>query len=81
MLAATLDRAAANTQIQGSQTCSSRSSANATNAVTNKVFNQWPSIFNNDSTLTSAILDRVLHHAETVFIEGKSYRMKDRIEL
>jgi DNA replication protein DnaC len=47
---------------------------------TNKVFKQWPSIFNNDATLTSAILDRILHHAETVIIEGKSYRMKDRIE-
>lgn len=47
---------------------------------TNKVYKQWPSIFNNDSTLTSAILDRILHHAETVTIEGKSYRMKDRIE-
>ena len=47
---------------------------------TNKVFKNWPSIFNNDSTLTSAILDRVLHHAETVIIEGKSYRMKDRID-
>jgi DNA replication protein DnaC len=31
-------------------------------------------------TLTSAILDRVLHHAETVIIEGKSFRMKDEIE-
>ena len=47
---------------------------------TNKVYKHWPSIFNNDSTLTSAILDRVLHHAETIIIEGKSYRMKDRIE-
>ena len=47
---------------------------------TNKVYKNWPSIFDNDSTLTSAILDRVLHHAETVIIEGKSYRMKDRIE-
>ena len=47
---------------------------------TNKVFKHWPNIFNNDSTLTSAILDRILHHAETVVIEGKSYRMKDRIE-
>ncbi len=47
---------------------------------TNKAFKHWPSIFNNDSTLTSAILDRVLHHAETLVIEGKSYRMKDRIE-
>jgi len=47
---------------------------------TNKVFKHWPSIFNNDATLTSAILDRVLHHAEPVIIGGKSYRMKDRIE-
>ena len=47
---------------------------------TNKVYKHWPSMFNNDSTLTSAILDRVLHHAETIVIEGKSYRMKDRIE-
>jgi DNA replication protein DnaC len=47
---------------------------------TNKAYKHWPSMFNNDSTLTSAILDRVLHHAETIIIEGKSYRMKDRIE-
>ena len=47
---------------------------------TNKVYKHRPSIFNNDSTPTSAILDRVLHHAETIIIEGKSYRMKDRIE-
>ena len=40
----------------------------------------WPKIFNNDSTLTSAVLDRLLHHAETVIIEGKSYRMKDQID-
>jgi DNA replication protein DnaC len=44
----------------------------------NRAFKHWPEIFNNDSTLTSAILDRVLHHAETVVIEGRSYRMKDQ---
>ncbi len=47
---------------------------------TNKPFKKWPEIFNNDSTLTSAVLDRLLHHAETVVIDGKSYRMKDQIE-
>ena len=47
----------------------------------NRVFKKWPQIFNNDSTLTAAILDRLLHHAETVLIEGKSYRMKDQIEI
>ena len=46
----------------------------------NKAFKQWPAIFNGDSTITSAVLDRLLHHAETVVIEGSSYRMKDRIE-
>lgn len=46
----------------------------------NRAYKDWPEIFNNDSTLTSAILDRLLHHAETVIIEGKSYRMKDQID-
>ena len=47
---------------------------------TNKPFKKWPEIFNNDSTLTSAVLDRLLHHAQTITIEGPSYRMKDQIE-
>lgn len=46
----------------------------------NRVYKHWPEIFNNDSTLTSALLDRLLHHAETALIEGKSFRMKDQIE-
>jgi DNA replication protein DnaC len=47
---------------------------------TNRAYKHWPEIFNQDSTLTSALLDRLLHHSETVVIEGKSYRMKERIE-
>jgi len=47
---------------------------------TNRAFKNWPEIFNNDATLTSALLDRLLHHAETVVVEGKSFRMKDVIE-
>ncbi len=46
---------------------------------TNQPFKAWPKIFDNDATLTSAVLDRLLHHAETVVLEGKSYRMKDQI--
>jgi DNA replication protein DnaC len=46
----------------------------------NRAFKEWPKIFNNDSTLTSALLDRLLHHADTVMIEGKSFRMKDQLE-
>ncbi len=46
----------------------------------NRAFKEWPTIFNHDSTLTAAILDRLLHHADTVIIEGKSFRMKGQIE-
>lgn len=45
---------------------------------TNKPFKQWASIFNNDSTIASAVLDRLLHHADTVVIDAASYRMKDQ---
>ena len=45
---------------------------------TNLAFKHWAKIFNNDATLTSAVLDRLLHHAESVTIEGKSFRMKDQ---
>jgi DNA replication protein DnaC len=46
----------------------------------NKAFKQWPAIFNGNRTINSAVLDRLLHHAQTILIEGSSYRMKDRIE-
>lgn len=46
---------------------------------TNKAYKHWPEIFNNDAGITSAILDRLLHRAQTIVIEGKSYRMKDRL--
>ena len=45
---------------------------------TNTAYKQWPRIFNNDSTITTAVLDRLLHHCETIKIQGKSYRMKDK---
>ena len=45
---------------------------------TNRIFKDWPIIFNNDATLTSAVLDRLLHYSETIIIEGDSYRMRDR---
>jgi DNA replication protein DnaC len=39
---------------------------------TNRAYKNWSQIFNNGNTLTSAILDRVLHHAGTVIIEAKA---------
>lgn len=46
---------------------------------TNKAYKHWPTIFHNDAGITSAILDRLLHRAQTVVVDGKSYRMKDRL--
>lgn len=62
------------------QIISQRYERGATIVTTNRVYKKWPEVFNNDSTLTSAVLDRLLHHAETVTIEGKSFRMKDKVE-
>jgi DNA replication protein DnaC len=62
------------------QVFSRRYERGSTVITTNRVYKQWGAIFNNDATLASAVLDRVLHHAETVVITGKSYRMKDQIE-
>ncbi len=62
------------------QVISERYERGALVITTNLAYKHWSEIFNHDSTLTSALLDRLLHHAETVIIEGKSYRMKDQIE-
>jgi DNA replication protein DnaC len=62
------------------QVFSQRYETGSTIITTNQAYKHWAKVFNNDATLTSAVLDRLLHHAETVTIEGKSYRMKDQIE-
>jgi DNA replication protein DnaC len=62
------------------QVLSARYERASTIITTNKAYKDWVTIFANDAALTSAMLDRLLHHAETLVIEGKSYRMKDRIE-
>ena len=46
---------------------------------TNQPYKQWARVFNNDATLASAVLDRLLHHAHTVTVQGRSYRMKGQI--
>jgi DNA replication protein DnaC len=62
------------------QVISQRYEQGAIVLTSNKAFKDWTGVFNNDATVTSAILDRLLHHAQTVTIQGKSYRMKERIE-
>src|SRR5947209_12597714 len=43
----------------------------------NTSFAHWGKLMN-DEVLATALLDRLLHHAEVLTINGKSYRMKDR---
>ncbi len=43
---------------------------------TNLPFAQWPTIFPNASC-TVALIDRVVHHADIVAIEGDSYRRRE----
>jgi DNA replication protein DnaC len=42
---------------------------------TNLPFREWPSIFPN-ATCATALIDRVIHHADVIAIEGKSYRLR-----
>ncbi|SON51546.1 Insertion sequence IS21 putative ATP-binding protein (fragment) [Vibrio tapetis subsp. tapetis] len=45
----------------------------------NLPFSQWSSnAFANDTTLTAALLDRLLHHSHIVQISGESYRLKGK---
>lgn len=62
------------------QVFSQRYETGSTIVTTNQAYKHWAKVFNNDATITSAVLDRLLHHAETVTIEGKSFRMKDQIQ-
>jgi DNA replication protein DnaC len=43
----------------------------------NRSFGEWGALLG-DEVLATALLDRLLHHAEVVAINGRSYRMKDR---
>lgn len=43
---------------------------------TNLPFAEWPSIFPNAACAT-ALIDRVVHHADVIAIEGDSYRRRD----
>jgi len=62
------------------QIISGRYEKGSTLITTNQPYKKWPKVFNNDSTITAAVLDRLLHHAHTVVIEGKSYRTKDQVD-
>jgi DNA replication protein DnaC len=44
---------------------------------TNKGIASWPSVLADDEVLAGAILDRLLHNATVLNIQGRSYRLKE----
>ena len=44
----------------------------------NLTFGSWDQAFAGEAVLTAAMLDRILHHASVVTIQGESYRLKDK---
>jgi DNA replication protein DnaC len=57
------------------QLVSKRYEKASTIVTSNKPFEQWGEIFNDD-VVASAILDRLLHHSYPFLINGRSFRMK-----
>jgi len=43
----------------------------------NKTFSAWAEIFG-DAVAVAATVDRLVHHAEVIVLQGDSYRLKDR---
>lgn len=43
----------------------------------NKPFGRWGEVFGDD-TVAAAMIDRLVHHVEVIFLKGDSYRMRGR---
>ena len=50
----------------------------ATVVTTNLALAEWVTVFTGDEKLTTALLDRLAHHATVLTTKGKSYRMRKR---
>jgi DNA replication protein DnaC len=60
-------------------TISRRYQHKSTVVTTNKPFAEWGEVFPNAACVVS-LIDRLMHRAEVVRIEGKSYRQKEADE-
>lgn len=60
------------------QIVAARYERGSTIMTSNLSFSTWDQAFAGDRVLTAAMLDRLLHHAQVVQIQGESYRLKDK---
>jgi DNA replication protein DnaC len=58
---------------------SRRHETKSTIITTNKSFTEWSDVFPN-ATCVVALIDRLIHHAEVINMQGKSYRHKEATE-
>ena len=61
-------------------TIASRYERRSVLVTTNLSFAEWPKVFGGDEKLTTALLDRLAHHAVVITTRGKSFRMRKRDE-
>ena len=62
------------------QIISARYEKSSTILTSNLIFSQWAQVFGGDKIVTTAILDRILHHSYVINIQGESYRLKEKKE-
>jgi DNA replication protein DnaC len=62
------------------QIISARYEKSSTILTSNLIFSQWAQVFGGDKIVTTAILDRILHHSHVINIQGESYRLKEKKE-
>jgi len=57
------------------QIISNRYETGSVVVTTNRPFADWGKVFNNDTTLAGAVIDRLAHHRIIIELEGPSYRV------
>ncbi|NYG18050.1 ATP-binding protein [Arthrobacter psychrochitiniphilus] len=70
------DQDSANLFFQLVSSCYERASLILTS---NLAFSRWADVFG-DATIASAIIDRIVHHAEVINLSGNSYRLQGRLK-
>lgn len=59
------------------QVFAARYEVSSTIITSNLEFSKWPAFLGNDTVMSTALVDRLIHRAEILNMIGKSYRLKD----
>ena len=59
------------------QVFAARYEVSSTMVTSNLEFSKWPAFLGNDPAMSTALVDRLVHRAEILNMNGESYRLKD----